>query len=384
MKAIKLTSGLMIVAAALFFASCDDDRGDNPTLNTDNMPTSFVLNVPAYAANNTYDLAKSTSVNLTCSQPDYGGEPLAVTYSAQVSIDPNFTEYTQLATTYTTANMDVSATEMNNAIVKLYQAAHNGDDPSGIVQPIYVRLNATLSNYSKATCLSNIIELPKVVVNYLAELPTNIYLNGNCVQDGTTFKKMAAPYGVAGKFFTMIYASAGSTFKWSKDGNEKLGYADATSVVDNANSGAKAASDGSIEISNAGWYVIYYNGSIDTKKNKVVSEIDIDPGEAYIIGDAIGSWNNQDPTCKMVAPDNASAQWVSPAFTAEKELRAYIAVPGLDWWRTEFTLYKGDLYWRAVDIPTNWATNVGSDYSVTCKVGQKLYVNFDKDTGEVK
>ena len=58
--------------------------------------------------------------------------------------------------------------------------------------------------------------------------------------------------------------------------------------------------------------------------------------------------------------------------------------PGIDWWRTEFTLFKGNLFWRTVDIPANWAENVGSSYSVTCSEGQKLYVNFDALTGEVK
>ena len=384
MKTIKLASGLMIVAAAMMFASCDDDRGDNPTLDTDNLPTSFVLNTPAYA-DNTYDLANSTSINLTCSQPDYGGEPLGVSYYVQVALDKSFTKYTQLSSFYTTANMNVNATEMNNAIVKLYQAANSGADPSGKVQSIYVRLRAMLSNYSKADCFSNIINLPKVVASYLAELPSSFYLTGSCIQDGTKFKAMAPAYGVEGKFFTMIYAPAGGTFKWSKDANEKLGYNDITAVTDNASSGVKAAGDGSIQIANAGWYVVYMNASIDTKKNMVVTNLSINPGEAYVIGNACGgAWNTADANWKMVAPANASGKWVSPAFTAKDEMRAYILVPGLDWWRTEFTLYKGDLFWRAVDISSNWATNVGAAYSVTPEIGQKLYVDFDNNTGEVK
>ena len=86
----------------------------------------------------------------------------------------------------------------------------------------------------------------------------------------------------------------------------------------------------------------------------------------------------------MTPPATADGIWESPAFTASGELRAYIKVPGLDWWKTEFTLYKGGLYWRTVDIPSNWNDNVGSAYSVTCAEGQKLYVNFDTLTGEVK
>jgi hypothetical protein len=384
MKTFKIVSGLMIAAAACLFTACDDDRGDNPKLDTDNLPTSFVLNTPAYASN-TYDLSKSATVNLTCSQPNYGGEPLAVTYAVQVSLNKDFTAYSQLSTTYTSANMDVNATEMNNAIVKLYQAANDGADPTNIVMPVYVRLRATLSAYSNADCLSNVIELPKVVTSYLAELPTSVFVTGPCIQDGTTFKKLAAAYGVAGKFFTMIYAPAGGTFSWSEDGNTKLAYKDITTINDNAKSGVKAAGDGSIQIANAGWYVVYFNISIDAKKNKVITELNINPGEAYVIGAvAGGAWNTADANWKMVAPADATGQWTSPAFAGDGELRAYIYVDGIEWWRTEFTLYKSDLYWRTVDIPSNWAKDVGAAYSVSCTKGQKLYVDFDKNTGEVK
>ena len=59
-------------------------------------------------------------------------------------------------------------------------------------------------------------------------------------------------------------------------------------------------------------------------------------------------------------------------------------VPGFDWWRTEFTLYQGGIYWRLVDIPDNWAANVGAEYSVRVDAGQKLYIDFDNMKGEVK
>ena len=75
---------------------------------------------------------------------------------------------------------------------------------------------------------------------------------------------------------------------------------------------------------------------------------------------------------------------VSPAFVGGGELRAYILVPGLDWWRTEFTLYKGNLFFRNVDIPSNWAESMGAGYSVQGAEGQKLYVDFNFNTGEVK
>ena len=114
-------------------------------------------------------------------------------------------------------------------------------------------------------------------------------------------------------------------------------------------------------------------------------DLSVFPGAAYVIGNAAGgSWTDADAAWQMTAPADASGLWTSPAFTASGELRAYIKVPGIDWWRTEFTLNNGALYWRLVDIPNNWAENVGPDFSVNVTPGQKLYVNFDYNTGEVK
>ena len=94
------------------------------------------------------------------------------------------------------------------------------------------------------------------------------------------------------------------------------------------------------------------------------------------------NWTDCNPEWEMLPGDDNIR--VSPEFTGAGEMRAYIHVPGEDWWRTEFTLFEGTLYWRTVDIPQNWKENVGEDYSVSVGAGQKLYVNFDRNTGEVK
>jgi hypothetical protein len=387
MKTIKLASGLILAAAAMFFASCDDDRGDNPTLNTESMPSSFVLNVPAYATNNTYDLSKSDYVKMTCNQPNYiEGVPLGITYAVEVSLTQDFAKFSKLKTPYYSTKLNVIGKEMNNAIVKLYQAANNNEDPTGKVISAYVRIHATIGQVNGSDVYSNVVTFPKVFASYLAEIPEKMYVS-NIQENGSTFREMPSAYGVEGKFFAMIYAPAGATFRWSKDGSEKLGYTDATAVIDNASAGVKAASDGSIQIANAGWYTVYMNCSVDIKKNKLITNLNINPAETYIIGNAAGGWNERDSKLALTAPTNATGEWISPAFSDDGELRAYVHVDGLEWWRTEFTLFKKEsLVWRDVDIPSSWAETKGkgADYSVSCKKGQKLYVDFNKNTGYVK
>ena len=79
-KLFTLTMGLLALSA------CEADRDSNPVLNE---PDTFVLNVPAFASNNVYDLKNSESLELTCTQPDYG-IPMATTYSVQISLEENF------------------------------------------------------------------------------------------------------------------------------------------------------------------------------------------------------------------------------------------------------------------------------------------------------
>ena len=88
MKKIFKLMLLPALVLPLLFTSCDEDRDSNPTLDLSHLAEGFVLNTPALAENNTYDLKSAKKLVLTCSQPNYGDAPYAVRYYAQVSLDP--------------------------------------------------------------------------------------------------------------------------------------------------------------------------------------------------------------------------------------------------------------------------------------------------------
>jgi hypothetical protein len=384
----------MLAMVVFGFASCDEDRDSNPTLDLSHVDEGFVLNVPAYAANNTYDLAAATNLTLTTSQPNYGGVPYAVRYYVQVAIDQTFLTDTtathkELSTSYTTAKMAVDASELNTAVVALYQAAFPDTDvPS--TMPVYIRLRAVIDNTGgMGQTYSNIITLPSVKATYVAPkavLPDQLYVVGSSIQTAwTSWKVVPQVYGLKGNYYTMVFVPAGGSFKWGTFNNDWRGYNRFRNVTDNANAGISESTDGNhnIIVAKGGWYVLHFVGEI--VGNNIMYDLNVYPGAAYIIGPAAGgSWTDGDASWALTAPSDQTGQWVSPAFTGAGELRAYIKVPGIDWWRTEYTIYKGACYWRTVDIPSNWATNVGADYSVQTVVGQKLYVNFDMNTAEVK
>lgn len=391
---MKYLCGLCLLCGlCVLNTSCEKDTDSNPTLNTDNLQMTLLES--AYPTSLILDLSKSETVNLKVKeQPNYG-YPAITIYSVQVSIDPAFqavaptvtdpaVKYVTLSTTYTTANMNVDAMEMNNAIIKMYQAANNGADPTGLKLDVYIRVKAEVARTQGTECYSNVIKMSNLTVAYVAAIPKTLYLSGTSVKGGNGAKEWAPVYGAPGSFYTLAYFGSGDTFLWGDSEETGAGYSRTSSIDDQAGAGIEEAEDGSIKVKNAGWYVLNMTTVVNKVKNALVSDLAIYPGHAYTIGAITGNWDDSDAASELVAPATADGIWESPAFSGSGELRAYIKVPGLDWWKTEFTLYKGKLYWRTVDIPSNWKENVGSAYSVTCSEGQKLYVNFDELTGEVK
>ena len=141
----KISNILLAVTFALpLFTACETDNDSNPILNE---PDTFTLNTPAYAANNVYDLKNAQSVELTCSQPDYGF-PAATTYTVQASFEQDFIEatdeskanYTVLESTSPTAKINVDASELNNALLDLWTAV-NGEQAELPTEPVAVYIH---------------------------------------------------------------------------------------------------------------------------------------------------------------------------------------------------------------------------------------------------
>ena len=76
---------LLLLFSVTLFTACSDDNSENPVITT---PTTFHLNTPALAANGVYDLANSKSVQLTCTQPNYGF-PAVTKYTVMVGREFN-------------------------------------------------------------------------------------------------------------------------------------------------------------------------------------------------------------------------------------------------------------------------------------------------------
>lgn len=396
----KIFFKLMLLPAMvlpLLFTSCSDDNDSNPTLDLSHVADGFVLNTPAYAENYTYDVAKAKYLTLSCTQPNYGDIPYVVRYYVQVALDKKFltdptTTHKELATSYTTAKMAVDAEELNSTLVDMFQAANPDADPDTSIpeMPVYVRLRAVLdgtTNPDLGECYSNIITLPSVKATNKpsAKYPEKLFVVGSSIQDAwSSWKPVAPVYGMEGNYYTMVYVPDGGTFNWGTSKDDSRGY---SSLAINDNAGAEISDDGegNLKVAHGGWFVLHFVGEITADKKDINYTLNVYPGKAYIIGaSAGGNWDDEAADWAMTPPADQTGEWVSPAFGGDGELRAYIKIPELDWWRTEFTIYKGEVFWRDCNLVDNWAINKGADYSVACSVGQKLYVNFDKNTAKVE
>ncbi len=377
----------LLAVVTLGFTACDTDTDSNPTLDLSHVGEGFPLNVPANAENNTYDLANATSLELTCSQPNYGGMPLMVRYYVQVSLTEDFASFKELATSYTKAKMAVDAREINDAMVELFQEANPDTDYPATPRPLYIKLRAVIDGTDNmGETYSNVITLPSVLASYQAPeatFETQLYVVGQAIGEAwSTWKPVPQIYDMPGCYYTVVYVPEGTGFKWGAYEQDWRGYDRIRNWDDVAGADVSASSDGNIVFANGGWYTLFFEAEI--VGSSVQYDLHILPAEVYVIGNSMGgNWNVADPTLALQAPADQTGDWVSPAFTGSGELRAYVNVPGYDWWRTEFTLHNGEVYWRDVNIIDSWS-ELGSDYAVQVSPGQCLYVNFDSNTGEVR
>ena len=183
---------LMMIATMVAFTSCESDQDSNPTLIT---PTEFTVNNPS-VGDALVDLEKSTSVQLTWSQPKFTtmNAPLSAQYQVQLSTTGNFTkqyddeaednsaaDFIAIDETSTSCKVDVPTKDIAKCLQKLTRWEENAVPAE---QKVSVRIRAFVANASMETLsevCSNVVSFN--AVPYYVELkdavPTMWYLVGN-------------------------------------------------------------------------------------------------------------------------------------------------------------------------------------------------------------
>jgi hypothetical protein len=380
---MKKTYNIIVLLALIgLFWSCEDD--DNVVLQE---PESFVLNTPKYASG-IYDLKNTETIEFTTSQPEYGFTAAAI-YKVEVSLSQDFSEYVTLSGSHTTAKFTINAADLALTLVGMHGVTDESEYPTD-PHPLYVRLSSVLNEKDAGAVYSNIITLP-LVKGYFAldpvVMPENMYIIGNAAGDWSwdNATVMIPVYGSPGKFWAMQYLgqidgnNAEIKFNYTKawDDNE-FGF-EGTAINENGGTADVGSSDsgGNIGIGNPGWYIVVVTTTIEGRSYEYA--VDFFPPNVYLQGEtASGNWGTTDPAYRFAIPElslGADAEFVSPPFTNNGEIRVSIQLEGHEWWHTEFIVLDG------VFVPRG----DGDDQDrVTGAAGKRLHINFTEGTGKIQ
>lgn len=373
-----LKSALLIMMGLVMFTSCEDDNDSNPIVKT---PTEFHLNTPALAATN-IDLTNSSAIVFTCSQPNYGF-PASTMYKVQVSLKEDMTDFVELDQSFpnTVCSVDAAILASTLTTMELNAGKSEADFPMDV--KVYVRMRAymttdTGSPVADTEILSNVTCLENVHLNYsLAPVttPEHLYVVGGfCGWDWGNSFEFVPVYDHPEMYWRMVWIDeAGVKINTAQewDGNQK-GYNDITVAGDLAGN-ISTNDDGNICSTTPQWYLMVVTASVSGRDIKYT--VEFNEPNVYLIGDTFGGWDELMAGSKFDVPTTMDADFVSPAFKADGEIRAYVKVPGNDWWHSEFMVFNGEIAYRGKG---------GDQERVAGKVGQKLYLNFATGKGSIK
>jgi hypothetical protein len=299
MKTILKSTMLLMLSVGLF-AACADDNDSNPVIGS---PSTFNLNTPSYAAI-PVDLATSTELPFTWSEPDYGF-PVAADYQLEASIDGNFTipvdeaaldesgstipNYVTLPASFQGGYGTIAASALAAAV---NQMGNYGENVPA-TQALTIRASATAGGRTIYSNTVNILVVPTAEV--APAFPEFIYEIGN--ESGwSTPHALKSSDAYDGKYQGFYYLDGEFKFKpnkddwngdWENDGEGK--------IADNGGSNMPGVS--------AGFYRIDVDLAAMTYALKKIEYVSI-------IGTANGNWDtdtdltyNKDEGCWEVTCD---------------------------------------------------------------------------------
>ena len=380
-----IKSALLVVMSLTLMTACSDDNDSNPSIQT---PTEFKLNTPALV-NTPIDLANSSKIMLTCSQPNYG-YTASVQYTVQVATDENMTDAVELSETSNSAKVEIDANLLASTLTNIYvqKGKTEADFPMDVKAYFRLKANIVTSNgnvVEGTEILSNVVSLNQIHLLFslpAVNLPKNVYVTGSfCDWDWAKSFDMVQVYGTEDTFWRLVYIDdSGIKLNTATECNgSEVGYAGITvsgdckdDIIDNG---------GNIASKNPGWYLVIVTTSVVNRE--IHYDVQFNKPTIWLIGPAAGStdYAQEAEGWSFTVPTTKDGDFVSPAFAGSVPggdgdgVRMYVKVPGHDWWHSEFVVLSDKIEYRATG---------GDQARVAGSAGQKVYLNFAKGTGEIK
>ena len=380
-----IKSALLVVMSLTLMTACSDDNDSNPSIQT---PTEFKLNTPALE-NTPIDLANSSKIILTCSQPNYG-YTASVQYTVQVATDENMTDAVELSETSNSAKVEIDANLLASTLTNIYvqKGKTEADFPMDVKAYFRLKANIVTSNgnvVEGTEKLSNVVSLNNIHLLFslpAVNLPKNVYVTGSfCDWDWAKSFDMVQVYGTEDTFWRLVYIDdSGIKLNTATEWNgSEVGFAGITvsgdckdEIIDK---------DGNIASSKPGWYLVIVTTSVVNRE--IHYDVQFNKPTIWLIGPAAGSTDYAEEAegWSFTVPTTKDGDFVSPAFAGSVPggdgdgVRMYVKVPGHDWWHSEFVVLSDKIEYRATG---------GDQARAAGSAGQKVYLNFAKGTGEIK
>ncbi|NDV82853.1 DUF5115 domain-containing protein [Bacteroides sp. 51] len=207
------------------------------------------------------------------------------------------------------------------------------------------------------------------------EIPETMYITGSPWGWDIPGSYGLTPMNSADGFWKVVYLEAGSEIKFFPEASwdNGIGFMEATIPAESISLAGLTDNGGNVKVANAGWYIVALTVTADGDYTIQFAEPQI-----WLIGNTSnGGWSDiaTNPADIFTIPADASGEFVSPAFVASDDLRMAIALPGIDWWKTEFNIFDGKIEYRGKG---------GDQAAVPVIAGQKAYLNFGSDTGRIQ
>ena len=381
---------LLLMMGLLVFTACDDDNDSNPTFQK---PTQFVLNTPA-VADGLIDLNNSSALELTCSQPDYGF-PAYTQYKIRLSINPDMSDAIELKQVYTNTIISIDPVNIAGLLTEFFVEQGKTEADFPMTLPLYIQARATMAKANGdamegSEILSNIVKLNTVRLSYLLPPvlpPENLYIIGGfCDNKWDNALSMVAVHSNPDLLWHMVYIDEnGIKFNNTQAETDEVVGFDGITIDEASELGSEIVNkDGWIASSKPGWYMMIVQSSVVNRK--VVYKVKFNQPNVWLMGTASTDvsdeqWTEKRDYCLFTVPTDANGDFVSPPFaaapTGDGGLRAYVKVgDAIEWWKSEFMVFDGKIVYRAAGDDQERIMDVAP--------GQKLYLNFTKETGKIE
>ena len=244
-------------------------------------------------------------------------------------------------------------------------------------------------DYNGIVDVEDVNAIINIVLKLNITVPKSMCVAGNFNDySWDTAFDMVQVYGAGNIFWRLVYIDdKGILFNQEQStGTYIVDYDDINVMGDHADEIVNA--NGMIASNNPGWYLVIVTTSVIG--SKVVYDIQFNNPEVWMMGPItpLGDWSELEDGCMFSIPDDQDGEFISPEFAASVPggegdgVRAYVKIPGYNWWKSEFMVYDGMIQYRGMGTDQNDPSCFG--YRVPGKKGQRMYFNFTTGQGRIE